>query len=640
MRWIFRLLGVVILLIAFAVGAVFFLPKDRIAAIASDQVRAQTGRELTVSDELSLSLWPVLGVQTGPVSLSNADWAGPEPMVSAQGLSIGIDARALLGGQIKIQHIEAQSPVVRLATRADGRGNWEFVDPIGTASSGTTTAQPFVLENLSLSDAQLTYSAAGSDPVTVSNVDAALDWPDPDGAAQFNVSMEQGAADLAFEGAVESFSNFLTGQVAPLRIAGTLAGAHLSFDGRASIAGDATGQFDLSARDTTAVLAVLGAPDAQVPSGFGRSVTATGEVTFIDGTMLSLRGLTLGLDQNRFSGAVDVMLSDVPQVTADLTAGDLDFTPLSEGGNGANASPATSGWSTEPIDASALSALNGTIALSANSIDLGAIRLGPSRLSLAIDRARAVVQLGQVTVFGGSVSGQLVANNRNGLSVGGDLNASQIELERMLSDLVGITRLSGRGNAQVQFLGVGQSVDAIMRSLSGQGSLGAGRGVISGIDLDRLMRSGDGTGGTTVFDSLTASYTMQSGTLFNSDLLLLLANFRADGEGRVGLGTRDIDYLFTPNALRANSGEGLEAPVRIRGPWSNPSILPDLNEVLQSEVDAQLDKVEQEVREAVEEKLQEELSVTPLEGQSTEDAVRDAIENRARDELFRLLIGD
>lgn len=646
MRWIIRLLGVIVLLVVFAVGAVFFLPKERIAAIASDQLRAQTGRDLTVADEISLSFWPVLGVKTGAVTLSNADWAGSEPMVSAQGLSIGVDARALIGGDIKIKHIEAQAPVVRLSTRADGRGNWEFGESTAAAddtpAGETPTGQSFGLERLSITNAQLTYAPAGADPVTLSDVDATLDWPDPDGAAQLAVSMTQGDADLSVRGEIGTFGAFLDGVVSPVIVSGSVAGADVSFEGRASSSGDAAGKVQVSARDTGAVLAALGSPGAQPPAGFGRSIDASGDLTFTDGNKLTLRDLSLGLDQNRFSGAVDVLLSDVPQVTANLTAGDLDFTSLNEGGgsSGASSAPAESGWSTDPIDTSALSALNGTIALSATSINLGNLRVGPSQLSLAIDRARAVLQLGQVSVFGGSVTGQLVANNRNGLSVGGDLTASQIELETMLSDLAGITRLSGKADAQVQFLGVGETMDAIMQSLSGQGSLGTGRGVIAGIDLDRLMRSGDGTGGTTVFDSLTATYTMENGNLFNNDLLLLLANFRAEGEGRVGIGSQDIDYLFTPIALRANSGQGLAIPVRIRGPWSSPSIIPDLSEALQLDVDGKVDEVKQEAREAVEDKLQEELGVTRQEGQSTEDAVRDAIEDRARNELLRLLGGE
>ncbi len=647
MRWIFRVFGVVILLVVFAIGAIFFLPKDRIAAIASDQLRAQTGRELTVSDEIALSIWPVLGVTTGPVTLSNADWAGDAPMVSAEGLSIGVAARALISGDIRITHIEAQSPVVRLSTRADGRGNWEFGEPPAAEAQadggGATSSQSVGVERLSISDAELIYTAAGADPLVISDVDATLDWPDPAGAATFALSMTQGAADVSAEGQIDSFGTFLEGAVAPVQMTGSVAGASLSFAGRASTAGQAAGQVRVDAPDTGAVLAALGMPDAAPPASLGRSIAASADVTFTDGDKLAMRDLSLSLDNNRFSGAADIVLADIPQVTANLTAGALDFSSLGGGASGGSsgaAAPAGAGWSKDPIDASALASLNGTIALSASSIDLGTLQLGASRVSVTIDRSRAVVTLGQVSIFGGSVTGQLVANNRNGLSVGGDVAANQIEMQRVLSDLAGITRLSGPANARVAFLGVGQTMDAIMRSLSGDGSLGIGRGVISGIDLDRLMRTGDGSGGTTVFDSLTASYTMQGGNVQNEDLLLLLANFRAEGAGRIGLGAQDIDYLFTPIALRANSGQGLAIPIRIRGPWSGPSIIPDLEQALQLDVDGKVDEVKQEARDAVQEKLEEELGLVTEEGQSTEDAVKDALEERAKKGLLDLLSGD
>ena len=284
--------------------------------------------------------------------------------------------------------------------------------------------------------------------------------------------------------------------------------------------------------------------------------------------------------------------------------------------------------------------VNGEIGLSADSVDLGAVKLGATRTKVTIDRSRAVLELRQVSVFDGTVSGQLVANNRSGLSVGGNLQASEIETQRMLSELADITRFSGKANGQLEFLGSGQSVDQIMRSLSGKGGMAVGRGVIAGIDLDRLMRSGDATGGTTVFDSLTADFTLQNGNMLNDNLLLLLANFRAEGEGRIGLGARDIDYLFTPIALRANSGQGLAIPVRIKGPWSGPKIIPDLEQALRLDVDGKVEEVKQEAREKVEERLRDELGVSPQDGQSTEDAIKDELEKRAKDSLRRLLQGD
>ena len=90
MRWIFRLLGAIVLALVVVVAGLFLLPQDKIARIAADQIRAQTGREVDFGNDVRLSFWPVLGVETGPVTLGNADWAADGPMLTASHLAVGV----------------------------------------------------------------------------------------------------------------------------------------------------------------------------------------------------------------------------------------------------------------------------------------------------------------------------------------------------------------------------------------------------------------------------------------------------------------------------------------------------------------------------------------------------------------------
>jgi AsmA protein len=126
------------------------------------------------------------------------------------------------------------------------------------------------------------------------------------------------------------------------------------------------------------------------------------------------------------------------------------------------------------------------------------------------------------------------------------------------------------------------------------------------------------------------------GNLVNKDLLLLLANFKADGTGRIGLGAQDIDYLFTPVALRANSGSGLAIPVRIRGPWADPKITPDVSAAIDLNLAKQKEKLEKKAREEVDRAVQKELGVKPKEGQSTEDALQDKVEDELKRGLLKM----
>lgn len=642
MRWVFRIIAILVIAVLVAVAGVLFLPGDKIARIAADQVKAHTGRDLIFDGEVSVTLWPVLGVETGPVIFGNADWAGPEPMLSAKSLSIGISAPDLLRGKIRVKRIVAVAPELRLATREDGVGNWEFgsspaTGTIGSSGTGDVGSVPLTLERLTLTDARLVYAAAGADPITIENLDLSLVWPSATGPADIVLTARPAGDVVTIAANIGGFGGFLGGAVAPISARITTPGSEIDFLGRASLTGNATGRVTLNSSNSSKMLAAFSLGSIDIPFGLGRAAKIDGNMTYTSDGRLSVRDLTLSLDDNRLTGALDVVLSDPPQITAQFSAGALDFADVvgSEGGTSDTNSPAAAGtgWSKDIIDASGLAAINGTISLSAQSINAGLVQLGPTQVSLRIDRSRAVLELTRIAVYGGTLSGQLVANNRNGLSVGGALQAANIDLKAALGALAGFERLDGKGETQIKFLGSGASMDAIMRSLSGQGALEMGRGVIVGFDLDKLMRSGDGTGGTTVFDSLTASYVISGGNLVNQDLLLLLPKIQADGAGRVGLGEQDIDYLFTPVVLRSENKTGLSIPVRIRGPWSDVSVRPDLDAALKAEVD----ELEQDARDALQRKLEKELDVVVGEGEDAEEVFKDRLEDKAKKELLRLL---
>lgn len=114
----------------------------------------------------------------------------------------------------------------------------------------------------------------------------------------------------------------------------------------------------------------------------------------------------------------------------------------------------------------------------------------------------------------------------------------------------------------------------------------------------------------------------------------------ATGEGRIGLGARDIDYLFTPVLLQGENSRGLAIPVRIRGPWSDPKIRPDLEKAIDLNFKEERKKLEAKARKEIDKEIdkfvEKELGVTVGEGQSVEDALRDNVKDQAVKELFKL----
>ena len=643
MKWTLRILGVLVLILGLFVVSVLLLPAERIAKIATDQLSRMTGRSVSLSGDVSLTFWPVLGVSAAGLEVGNASWAKEGAMLSTAQATIGVDAGALLRGDIRITNIEAERPTIRLESRRDGRASWQFTDGAGGAQIETETTpakapRPVTIERLKITDATLIYDAEGADLVTYSGVDLALDWPEAEGAATIRATLRPAGSDVAVTAVIDRFAGFLGGDVQPVRLGLRAEGGEASLAGRASLQGAVAGPLLLKTQDSGAFLAALGAGSAALPPGLGQRIDLRTEMTLTPDRRLALRDLEADLGGNRITGAADLVLNGVPQVNAQIDAGALDLRMLTMGNDAAPAPQAPDdGWSRAPIDAGALATFNGAIALRADSVDLGILKLGGTRALLSNDRARMVFELREVAAYGGQLAGEFVMNNRNGLSVGGSLSALGVEMQPLLDDLAGVTRFTGSGDAEVTFLGVGQSADAILRSLSGQGAINLGRGTIAGIDLDSLLGSFDAAGGTTVFDALRATFAIDRGVLRNDDLRMGLTNFDTTGAGSVDLGARTIDYTVTPKALRVNRDRGLAVPVRIVGPWADPAIRPDLQAVIDLNFQEEKARAETRLREKLDEKLREELGVTRQEGQSTEEAIKDRLEEKLKEELLRLM---
>ena len=643
MRWIIRGIGALLLIIVVMLGSLFLLPGDRIARIASDQLSRMTGRAVSITGDVGVTLWPVLGVTAGGLEVGNADWTDKGAMLTAANAAIGVDAGALLRGEIRITNIAAQSPVIRLEQRLDGRASWQFTDSssgarIETQSEPTASRRPLSIQKLTVTDATLIYDAEGADVLRYEGVDLALDWPERGGAADITASMAPAGDVVRLAARIEGFADFLEGGVQPLRADVATRGGEVSFDGRGSLNGALAGDLRVNSPDTARFLASFGAGGVTLPRGLGQSVDLRSGLTLTADRRLALRNIAVDLGGNSLTGQADLALNGTPRITANLRTGALDLSALSDetaetGGSGSPTTAGLEGWSRQEINADWLAAFDGDIALSAESIDLGQLALGPTRAVLRNDRARMVFDLQDMSAYGGKVAGEFVMNNRSGLSVGGKLRAQGVQMRDLLEDTAGVTRFTGDGTAEVSFLGSGQSVDAIMRSLSGAGVLTMGRGTIAGIDLDALLGSVDAKGGSTVFDSVDATFDIAQGILRNDDLLMLLPNFNATGAGQVHLGARTLDYTVTPKALRVNAARGgLAVPVRITGPWADPEIKADLR----AAIDLNFAEEKQRAEDVVRQKIQEELNIAPDDSRSTEDIVKDELENALKRELFKL----
>lgn len=654
-----------VVLVLLSVGALFLIPAEKIAGIAVGKFNTLTGRQLVITGSVRPSIWPQLGVKTGPVSMSNADWSDRGPMLQAEGLAISIDMAALIGGEVRITGIEAISPQILLERNADGAENWVF----GGASGGTVTTEtpgvgaPFSLDRAVVTGGSATFiDHSAGQTFALTDIGAEVAIPDYTGPSTIALSAVMNGQ--AFDATVKigAFKDFLDGRLVDLGLGLTAGAAEIRFDGRAGyLLPSAEGQLTAELADLKAIAALAGIAAPGLPQGLGaKEVALKGAVTLTQAASLHLREAEITLDGNRLAAEVDLTTAgDRPNLSAQITAGALDLTALASGG-GAEGGAATTGWPRDVIDASGLNALDATIALTAASVDLGAARLGGVQALATIDRGRAVFDLRRIEAYGGTIAGQFVVNARKGLSVGGDLTLSGLAMQTLLAEVADYDRLIGTGDLRLKFLGVGPSVDAILHSLEGSGSLSLGKGELRGLDIAGMIATLDtgyvGEGQKTIFDGIAASFAISGGILTNDDLTLQAPLITATGAGAVDLGEQTLDYRLQP-MLITGEDQGITVPLLISGPWSNPQVRLDLESLAREKLAEEAAKLEElararaaelevQARERAAEleaearaRLEDELGVVQQDGESLEDAARRRAEEALAEEAAKALGG-
>ncbi len=643
MRWLVRLFLTFAVLALLLVGAVFLIPGDHLARLAAERLAAATGRDVTITGDLRPTIWPVIGVRTGPISIGNADWAADRPLLQAEALEIGLDFAALWRGEIAIRRLAIEKPDIALERDAAGRGNWEIAaaQPAPAPAEQSAAARPLTLDQGSLRNGRLSFRDHGSGAVFgLEAIDLDLALPQAGQAAQLDLSALFNGQVLTLRGRINEAPLFLNGTVTAVDLAGGFAGADFAFAGRAGLTGVAEGRLRLDAPDPARLLRALGQSPDLLPPG---RLAVAGDANLTEQGSFHLRNGTVTAAGNDLRVAGDLVPGvQRPRLTAQVSTDVLRIGEPPAGSAIAaptGTAPAQTGWSTAPIDVSALHLADADISFTANGIEAAGLRLGATQVALTLDAARAVFDLREVRAFDGNLTGEFVINGRSGLSVGGTLRAEEIGMQPLLIWLAGQDRLISRAGGEIRFLGVGNSVAAIMNSLSGEGHLQLGRGEIVGLDLLGMLRRLDpnyvGEGARTIFDRIAGSFTIRDGVLQNNDLVFDTPLLTATGAGQIGLGTRTLSYRLVPTALTAEDGTGgVRVPFLVSGPWASPSIRLDLEglaaERLERERRALEERAAAEARRAL-----DRLGIEQREGEDLEDAARRTVEEEARRVLER-----
>jgi len=255
------------------------------------------------------------------------------------------------------------------------------------------------------------------------------------------------------------------------------------------------------------------------------------------------------------------------------------------------------GWSTEPIDVSPLEALNANFNLALGRLIYENIKVGRSRLNLALLNQSLTAKLDEMELYDGVGRGVLTLNAQPKTPVfGANFNLSGVSAQPLLTDAAEIDWLAGKGQLLLALTSAGASQQDIVSGLNGTTSFAFENGAIVGVNVPKIVRSVQqgrfndlkaAPNEQTDFTKLSGSFNIQNGVAVNNDLEMLSPLLRVSGDGQVMLGDRQVDYTVKPKLVANLSGQGgdksaggLEIPVRVHGPFEKLSYTPDLKGVL------------------------------------------------------------
>ncbi|MEM7430318.1 MAG: AsmA family protein [Pseudomonadota bacterium] len=640
--------GVIALGIVAAIAiAVLFDPNDYKDDIAL-AVKEQTGRDLAITGDLELSVFPWVAIQVGETELSNGSGFGDEPFARFDAAKVGVRLLPLvLGGNVEAGTISLDGLNLNLAVNSAGRTNWQdFLDAAdASATEGdsqeidddTRTARSvsgFNVAGIEVTNTTLRYADATTDTaITLSELDMVLgtiatadnqltvDGLDIRGLLEGATTVPT-SLGLQTDGVnVDLESETL--QVEPLSMA--LLGLDVLADVEPMAYGDdvaTTANIQVepfSLRSLMERLDIEPPPTAD-PAALGR-VSLSGQAQLFT-HQLSLVDVQLELDDSTFTGDLAIPRGDgafefalsgdsinldnymAPVVEAEAGAADADAAPVDI-----------------PVELLRLMDARGTLDMT--MVSLAGIDLEEPEIHLALNNGNLRLHPITATVFNGEYYGD-VRVNASGSTPVLSLNEriEGVELGALAKAMFDRDNITGAINGEFRLSGRGADLGAVQRSLTGNLSMNLLDGTFEGTDIWYELRKAYAVikqqpapepvlPARTRFSNVAVSGAVTDGILQSDDLAAELPFMRLTGEGKVNLVEGTVDYRLNARVIESPelmgediSADDLEAltrrriPIKVSGDLASPSIRPDTQKLIE-------DRAKEEVENVVKDKLKD-----------------------------------
>jgi AsmA protein len=648
--------ALVALVLLGAIALLLLIDPNRYRGDIERLAQQHTGRLLTIQGKLGLKVFPWLAVSVEKVQLGNAPGFGTEPFATVRNASIGVKLLPLLAKRLEVSRIAIDGLSVALVTRGS-ENNWQDLSeskgPVAQSSpAGSSQGAGYAsIEGVEITNASLLLRDETKQSTTRLSdleVHSGRLSSSPSGAELQNLVIE---------------GNYLTqsgpqSDVRPLAFAARIGEVKLDSQARTL----APAKIELKVGDTSVLLTVAGekistdrimSGTLEVPKTSARRlleslgtqppVTRDSQALSafalrtnfrLTKQQLQLTNLRLTLDDTQVLGSAASEALDTSALTFDLDVNQINLDRYRAAEVKAPAAKPTARVPTPakeptPLPLETLRKLDVQGTLRVHSAIFAALSFQDVIMPLTARDGHIHLGPTSARLYGGAYNGDIVLDARPvqaQLSL--DEHVHGTDIGALAKAAFASDRISGSMDANVAVTGVGNTDDALMRSLSGKIDANVKQGAINGIAIQFELQRVNSllkretppqqTGpARTPFNTLLTTNTLDKGTLHTDDLRVETDFLKIHGRGTLDLATEALDYQLVASVSKSpppqggrSAGSGLDAlqavdvPLTITGTLASPTVRPDVEALAKGELGKE---VQQKAGDLVKKKLGDKL---------------------------------
>lgn len=559
----------------------FLMPAAVVRDAVAKQIQAVTGLDPILRGDVSVSLFP-----SGTVTFRNVllgDDRTGEPAVVTDELTARLRYFPLLAGRIEIADVTLVRPTITVTFLPDGQSNWSGLIGSLARALAPNPGRTASFSEIGINDGTIVVRDSEKGYIErLDNVEFQVAWPSISRSFGANGHLVWHGEPVEASLTLTDFLAALSGQRSGVKVRLAAAPLNLAFDGASSAEPTLKLEGTLGVDAPSLRDALRWTGKSKVPfGGFGRF--ALRAQSTIGGGVISLANVNVELDGNTAEGVLTLSAGDHRMVQGTLAADALDLTPYVTGMRLLATNERN--WDQLPIALDGLADLNLDLRLSAASIKIANARLGRTAVAANMRDGKLDVTIGESQAFGGVVKGAVgIASANGGAEAMTHVQFVDVDLESCLGQVLGIQKVSGRGNLTLDIDGAGDSVLAMTNTLNGTASLTAHDGALVGLNVEQLLRrlerrplsgNGDFRSGRTPFDQLVLNLAIDHGVVAVQDMHIDGPVVRLAVGGQASVPMRDLDLKGTATLISSATTNEFELPFVVQGRWDDPIMLPD-----------------------------------------------------------------